>query len=1344
MALQIYQVSPFDHKAEKRQFDEVAELLASRLEAKPCLLIGNYNIGGVELDAFLVTPAGFRILEFKNWGGRIQARENGPWLSDGKHIEGGTGGKNPFQQIRTNRSHAARGLRELLGKEGRKTGWHPTAAIIFGKKASIDDTQLSEQVKEWLTVCDNRHLDRILQGMETDGPLDIETLPHLLRIEEFEVGNEASTHPATTQAPETLDSFIGELERALRLAPDYPKLYEALDATLQRFLNQQTEEKRAHFTGTFAKVDYLLKEHEAPSRIRWQTNDTRVRMRRFAQAAAAGKPPLDEMAAHHRHDFRNLCEFMAFTGGCDVPASARKEFPMAALVPSTPMLVGECMRVVVEQWDDEFVYAAAEDSPEGKVIKVDYARPLREGAPDWSYLSTLFYKDAQLNLVRPHLEGGVYRPELIIFEPDYLVDVSSVARCFTPYADSPFVHLLHRLEPFSGSEATVLGNLASQFLDESIHHPPGTIPYAQSLRAFFETGALQLLTTPLSAKFHEEAQRQRQNIERVIWEELPSLHKDFNPKEGLVEPSFFSEMLGLQGRMDYLQLNYQLLMEQKSGKGGFPSDPRLATPKPTEEHYVQLMLYRAIITYNHRDRCPKDKDGGLSSYLLYSKFSEPLVYKATAPELLHKALKIRNELVWAEMSYTRPDGYRILEALTPENLIRKNVSTPLWERKVRETMRPFQEASPLEKAYVMRFLTFIANEHVLAKMGGKGKECSGFASMWQDTLEAKRQAGNILDGLRLLPPHPSAGGTIESVTLAHPTDRNKDDMANFRVGDIVVLHPYDKGQAPDARTTMVFRCAIARLAPDSVTLRLRAAQADGRVFQKEEGKLWALEHDFVESSFGPLYRGIYSLLSAPKERRDLLLLQRRPQADGTRRLKGHYGDFDELALRVKQAQDFFLIVGPPGTGKTSYGMLNTVKEELLEPGSCILLTAYTNRAVDEICGKLAQAEPSIDFVRLGSEQSCAEEIKPHLLSQRVLRCANLNALRCEVEAARIVVGTTTSLLSSLTLLALKQFSLCVIDEASQILEPHIMGLLTHQQGGTPSIRKFVMIGDHKQLPAVVAQQPEVSRVHEAALQDIRLADCRLSLFERLHAQYHDDPSVTYMLTRQGRMHPDIALFPNRAFYGGRLQAVPLPHQRQDLPQLGAGANAIDDLLATRRIAFIDTECPGTSPSDKVNQAEADIIAATVAHIHQREQATFKAQETVGVIVPYRNQIAAVRHTLDTYGIKALRDITIDTVERFQGSQRRYIVYGFTVQKYYQLKFLAGNVFTDIDGSVVDRKLNVAMTRAEEHLIMVGNGQLLANNLTFSKLLEFVRSRHGYFKLGKDEYVAGHFAVPPMA
>ena len=277
--------------------------------------------------------------------------------------------------------------------------------------------------------------------------------------------------------------------------------------------------------------------------------------------------------------------------------------------------------------------------------------------------------------------------------------------------------------------------------------------------------------------------------------------------------------------------------------------------------------------------------------------------------------------------------------------------------------------------------------------------------------------------------------------------------------------------------------------------------------------------------------------------------------------------------------------------------------------------------------------------------------------------------------------------------------------------------------------------------AVVQQDRATSRVHDALLGSIHLTDCRHSLFERLLARYGDDPDVTYMLCRQGRMHHDIALFPNMTFYNGRLTEVPLARQTAQLPPTSHSGNGIVDLLTTRRIAFLASEDPPKDSPDKVNQPEADMIAAVVVAIYNmHRERDFDADSTVGVIVPYRNQIAAVRTTIEAYGIAALRGITIDTVERYQGSQRRYIVYGFTAHRYHQLAFLTDNVFEDTDGTIVDRKLNVAMTRAEEHLVMIGNPRLLANSPIFLKLIDFAKSRHSYFDISRDDFVGGKFSV----
>ena len=1337
MALRIYKVSEYNYLSESKQFENVCQLLQQTYadSSKECILIGNYNIEGVELDALLITTGGIRILEFKNWGGHVIARENGSWTSDNMIIEGGAEKKSPYDQIRLNKSRVTKGLTSLLGIKPA----HISAAIIFGQDSEIDASQLSDTVKIWLTVCDNSHLKTILNGLDTSTLSNelIQSVPAKLKIEEFSIDNSSSRSVTIneTYEPEATTNFFNELETAVSLRPDFRKVYRSFNQVFQKFINQQTSQTRLNLGGAFAKTDYLLKEHRAPRKLVKTTNDTRVRLRKYYEM------PESEWQKFCLFDLKNLCQFIAFICDCTIPGSLIALFPTEKVPSFTPLLVGECLRAIVEQWDDDYVYVQTEEGSDEELTKVSYAHGNTIYNYDWSYLKDMFYKGAQLNLVRPREDDGVIYPELIIFEPDYLVNISTVAHCFTNYADSPFVELTKKLEPSKPTEAIVLGNLAGQLLDESIHQLPNTRSYTESVKDFFKNNAIALLTAGVRPQFHSDAQRQKQNITQAIHVALPTALQRFNSRDGLVEPSFFSEMLGLQGRMDYLQMDFKVLLEQKSGKGSFPYD-NFTTPRQTDEHYVQLLLYMALIRYNYREIYERNGKE-LHAFLLYSKYSESLLGLGFSPELIFKAIKVRNGIAWTEMLYTQPNGYRILDGLTPDQLNMKKVNNPLWTNyqmpQIASILNPIQNATELEKAYYYRFLTFIANEHVMSKLGNKTKESSGFAATWHDSLSDKLAAGNIYDKLTLDWPNADTTGRIDSVVLKF-SETDDNDMSNFRTGDIVILYPYEKDKEPDARKTMVFRCTIEDIQTDKISLALRATQSDNRVFVKEQGKLWAIEHDFMESSYSSLYKGMQSFLTAPQQRRDLLLLQREPETDNTLELKGDYQGFNDLALNVKRAKDLFLIIGPPGTGKTSYGLLYTVKEELMEPDSSILLLSYTNRAVDEICSKLTKE--GIDFIRIGGPLSCALEYRDRLLSSIVQNTQKVGDLKEILLSTRVFVGTTTSLNSNISLFQLKQFSLAVIDEASQILEPHLIGLLSANKDGVPAIRKFVLIGDHKQLPAVVQQKPEISKVQDAILNQIHLTDCRLSLFERLLKQYVRNKDVTYMLTKQGRMHHDIALFPNYTFYNNQLKEVPLDHQTTNLPLTGTGNNGIDDLLATRRIAFIASETPQNSPTDKVNQNEADMIAAMVVRIYEIEKGNgFDVNTTVGVIVPYRNQIAAVRKTIDQYGISILHDMTIDTVERYQGSQRKYIIYGFTIQQYYQLNFLTNNVFEDFDGSIIDRKLNVAMTRAEEHLIMVGNPELLSNNFTFFKLIEFVNSKHGFFKIPKDRFISGNFAVP---
>ena len=1117
--------------------------------------------------------------------------------------------------------------------------------------------------------------------------------------------------------------YFDELKSAVKNAPDYKTLYMVMNGVYMRSLNDFTRGNRLSLSGPFAKTDHLLKERKASKQLSLAINDTR---QFFKQRSKKSEP---ELKGRYKQDLRNLCEFLSLLTGETVPAELKAHYPEKQTVQTSSVRLGEYIRVIVVRWDNDYAYCHSESTGDEE-LKVCYSHGNKSYDYDRSYLKALFYDGAQFNLIRPYKRDDIIYPELWIFEPDYLIDISSIANCFGSYADSALVGLMNRMGKKETTSAILLGHMASQLLDESIRQSHNQ-SYADSAKEFFSYFSMKIIATDdfNGQEFHQQARAQQVNIQHAIHQILPYEIQNFDSKNGIVEPSFFSEMLGLQGRMDYLQLNMKVILEQKSGKGEFPFD-NFIVPKPKLDHTIQLLLYMAVLTYNFRKEYEAN-NRELRPFLLYSKYKEGIYELQSRPEQLFNALKIRNQLAWNDIVKFRNEGYSVLTTLTPEKLRskEKRMNDKFWVQyilpQLNDVLLPIRSCSPLERMYCLRMLKFVGEEHVTSKLGNREKEASGFASTWHLSLEEKDQCGEILTGLELDIPEKARSQRIDEVRFELLNQESR-YITNLRVSDIVVLHPYDPMKEPDLRCTMVIRGTLKSMDKDSVTVRLRAPQSDSRIFDYYQGKKWAMEKDFMESSFSSAYSNVYSFLSAPQPRRDLLLLQRPPMIDRSRTLKGYYGEFNELALKVKQSRELFLIIGPPGTGKTSYGMLNTLKEELLEPGSKVLLMSYTNRAVDEMCGKLQEA--GIDFLRIGSELSCDKTSLDHHINTVSQKCQNLNSLIYTIDNYRVIAGTVHSFNSQLQFLSKKHFTLAIIDEASQLLESHLLGLLSCQSvSHIPTIDKFVLIGDHKQLPAVVQQPQESSAVTEQELQQILLTDCRQSLFERLLKQYNGDKDVVYMLKKHGRMHPDIADFPNEMFYNGELQTVPLAHQQSVLPAEVDSSDAMERMLQIRRLAFISVpgrECPR---SDKSNEEEALLIADLLERIYKIEGSAFNPSTTVGVIVPYRNQIATIRAILSERNIDALADITIDTVERFQGSQRKYIVYGFTVQKRYQLRFLSANVFTDYDGTVVDRKLNVAMTRAQEHLIMIGNPKIICQDPIFNRLVEYIKSKDGYYE-----------------
>ena len=291
----------------------------------------------------------------------------------------------------------------------------------------------------------------------------------------------------------------------------------------------------------------------------------------------------------------------------------------------------------------------------------------------------------------------------------------------------------------------------------------------------------------------------------------------------------------------------------------------------------------------------------------------------------------------------------------------------------------------------------------------------------------------------------------------------------------------------------------------------------------------------------------------------------------------------------------------------------------------------------------------------------------------------------------------------------------------------------HSSEKTPmngcDIDKFILIGDYKQLPAVVQQNDASAAITEPELQAIALTSCKNSLLERLTRQQLRAGRTDFIgtLHHQGRMHPEIADFPGKAFYAEEnISPVPLPHQQEtSLNYPSPALDSMDELLKAHRcLFFASADCRQPEISDKVNSYEARLVALLSQRIRRFYGQNFDADTTLGVIVPYRNQIAMIRKELEKLDDPLLERISIDTVERYQGSQRDVIIYSFTIQQRYQLDFLTANSF-DENGRIVDRKLNVALTRARRQLLLTGHPDTLQQSPLFNRLMEYFKERNEY-------------------
>ena len=241
---------------------------------------------------------------------------------------------------------------------------------------------------------------------------------------------------------------------------DIRQKYDIIRNVFARVIEQGIMDCQIAFVGFFAKLDYCIKEYDVPLAASKLIHLARKEMfpeRNKKQVLT--EEALKDSLPHNLKATALLVYYLC--GKIEIPSELKAHFPQIDRKNSWGKFEENVLRVVVEKWDEAFIFATEENN--GTTVQICYGKDnkvlTRNGESQWDYLNDVLWEGAQLNLVRVRRDesGTILMPELIILEPDYLINVTTIAGCFEGYAESPFVNLINKIKP-QPTEANVDGS----------------------------------------------------------------------------------------------------------------------------------------------------------------------------------------------------------------------------------------------------------------------------------------------------------------------------------------------------------------------------------------------------------------------------------------------------------------------------------------------------------------------------------------------------------------------------------------------------------------------------------------------------------------------------------------------------------------------------------------------------------------------------------------------------------------------------------------------------------------------------------------------------------------------
>ena len=807
----------------------------------------------------------------------------------------------------------------------------------------------------------------------------------------------------------------------------------------------------------------------------------------------------------------------------------------------------------------------------------------------------------------------------VVLEPDFLVDVTAIRS----WVQCPRMYYLNKLSAIPLNYPVIKGTIVHEVFGDLLRGRE----FDAAIEDRIEEAGLEL---GLLGRDIEEVEGEvRQNaaaIEGWLSQGTLTDEDEWRSEYTLISPTF-----GLKGRADALRRG--MPVELKTGKNT-SRDPRFQD-KIQAACYALMLEERGVnvdygtLLYTKNTTLERTEESGDLS---------PAKEFTMGRGLLEFVVRSRNELAALEARGEIPTGYEAdakCEYCFEQDTCMVVSGRLGQESKAGAVGRPIP-ADELE--YFERFYAAIEAERRAVH--------AEYRKLWEQTAQERADDDRALIDLDPLG-HREVDGNRWELRARKP----REAVSKLREGDVALASDGNpvEGHAELCRITQLDEEIIVTT-DEPVDLR----RLDVYPSELSVDRMLTALHDTV-------------LKSSP-ERKDVLFGRREPEFEDRTEtfIDNNEGQNRAVNLAVN-AEDCALIHGPPGTGKT-YTIARLIRA-LVDRGDRVLLTAFTNRAVDNALEAL-RAQGFDDICRVGTETGIRED----MLDVRLETRGDPHERAAELRNAPVVAATTASCGSRV--MREQSFDVAVVDEASQLTEPAAMAALNRAD-------RFVLVGDHEQLPPVVQS---VDREVETDVDPADANPLSTSLFERLIDNY---PEASVMLTSQYRMSQRIQAFSSAEFYDGALRPATGAVAAQSLTAVCDPAELPAELRD--QVTFLD---PGGQRVGNTNPTEAERVAETVDAF----VAAGVDPDTIGVIAPFRAQVAEISRRVE---------VTVDTVDRFQGSSKEIIIVSFVATGQ-----LEGPLFED------HRRINVALTRAKKGLVLIGDHSALTAEPFYNRLLQW--------------------------